>query len=864
MGKTVGAILLVAAAIAVNVIPGVGQAISAALISAGLTAAAAASITAAIGTALIGAALGAVGGLFGPSLKPPETMAQALKTPTPPRVSAYGQSRLYGAYILFSNSLFNTTSDTFAPWGVDVFAIHDGPIDSIVGRYLGDDAITRDGGGFVNTLANKQYQSDTVKWMESLGTTPGTANFADIISKVPGEWSANHRGDGVVCIGIVWKPVKSENFPETFPNGTPPASIVAKWQKVYDPRDVGQDVSDPATWEWSENAVLHLLHYRLVREKARRISGAVFPTAGQLQDAWDLFFAPTVGTWLEAADVCDEAVALAAGGTEPRYRSSFAHKHTDPHKDVIEALTATFDGWVSPRADGALVVYAGKYQAPTVTIGPAEIVNYSWQYGVVDEEAVNEVKLTYISPTQDYNVVDVDPWQDLNDIAARGQFRTQGLDFQIPSAPQARRLAKRMMYRIMANNRGVVTTNVAGRIVRGQRYIYLQIIEGGATFFDGVAEITSLSRNISTGGVTFSWVEASPDIDDWDAATEEGNPAPGSTPTIVIAPSTPVISSTGLVFDQPINGQSGVRVNITLAGPHGDDLTWLVRWRKTGATTWVERNYSDIDSSGSVVLITDFVPTGPGVTVDVQVAYRSGSGARSSWSATSVVSTDTSATAPDAAGTVTLEAWEGRITVSTPAIARAASYRWRFYEADNTTLARELFTPIPLADYTSSQAVADGIQREYYVEVTGVNGGGVGTPSARLNIDKPAPGVVTSVAFADGTYNTVVTFDTPVAGAAGYYIAYATAAGFDPVTQGSSFFAGTSPAYSGNLAASTYYGKVGAYDEWASRPDLINFSAEDSFVISTGSGAPPGGDGGGGYAGGGGGSGRDTGYFDYD
>ena len=56
--------------------------------------------------------------------------------------------------------------------------------------------------------------------------------------------------------------------------------------------------------------------------------------------------------------------------------------------------------------------------------------------------------------------------------------------------------------------------------------------------------------------------------------------------------------------------------------------------------------------------------------------------------------------------------------------------------------------------------------------------------------------------------------------------------------------------------ARRYRLKVASFDLWSAQADQINFSAEDSFVITPGSGgSPPPGDGGGGGFGGGGGGG---------
>ncbi len=859
MGKTVVAILAVAAIIAVQFIPGVNAAVDSAIAAVGLTGTITASAVISTFTAL---ALGVVSMALTPTPKfnAPETSASPIKSPIPPRVSAYGTSRLYGAYVLFKNTDYSVNSDTFAPYALDVLAMHDGRIDAIVQRYLGDDKITISTGGFatpagyVNALPNKAYGNLTVRWYETLGETPGTANWPEFISKLPHDWDSHHRGDGVAMLGIVWRPVSSDEFGERFPQGAAAASIVARWQHVYDPRDGTQDVSDPDTWKWSENAVLHLLHYRLVREKARRELGAALPTADALQDAWDLFFAPTVAYWIEAANVADEAVPLNAGGTEARYRSLLAHKHTDAHKDVITGLTSCFDGWTSPRADGALVVFAGKYYAPTVSIGPDQIVSYSWQYGVVDEEAINELKITYVSAPHDYNPVDADSWQDQDDILARGAVRTQGVDFLVPSHGQARRLAKRLIARIMASNRGVITTNVAGRIVRGQRYIRLTIREAGATFFDGVAEITGLTRNLATGGVTFSWVEIDANIDAWNPATEEGAPAPVKETITLLAPPAPVITSASLVYDNSATGSTGVRVQIDLDGPSGDDLTWFARWRRVGAAVWNEQRYTDIDSSAGVELLTGFVPADR--DLEVEVAYMSGTGALSAYSFPSTeVSTDTSTVAPDDALSITLVEWSDRLVMTTDPLPRAKSYRWRFYASDGTTLKRTLTTTIPEVVYSKAQAHLDGALRDYKVEVAGANAAGFGGAFMSSLLSKPAPAAVTGVAFADGTSTSTATFTelTGVDDLAGYTIAFSTTTGFDPMTAGSAINAAGSPAYTPQLPAGSYFGKVAAYDSWSSRPDLLNFSSQDAFTITTGTGgAAAGGGGGGGFQGGGG------------
>lgn len=554
--------------------------------------------------------LSQLAGAFAPGPPKPETTESQVKTSRPPRVSAYGESRLFGAYILFE------TADNGS--AVDVYAVHDGLMDGVVAWYLNDEEIELSG-NTVQEGDDGRYRDNAVKLYWTDGSDPG-AGLPAITSLVP-EWDG--RGDGVVLMALTAKSVKTKHFQETYPNnGVPTPSLAARWQLCPDPAAL--DPTNEALWTWTENPVRHLLHYKMVRE------GVDF--AARIE--------PAIAFWIAAAEDCEDPTELAAGGTEDRYRSCVAHKHTDQHKGVVANLLSTFDGWMSPRADGALIVYSGRYYEPTVSIGPEEIVAYTWDgVGVDDDEAINEIVVSYVSAEHNYNTVEGDAWRDEADISARGQVLSTPLEAQVPSFPQARRLAKRKMARIMAPSRGTVTTNVAGRIVRGERYINLTIEEAGTTFYDGPAEIVALTRNMTTGGVTFQWVAADPDIDDWDPEIEEGQGAVLGE-RVPSAPLTAPVITSAIFFgtDNSSSGTTGARIRVTITGPDREDLTWFARWRTEGAATWGgDLEFTDVDPGPSVVIETDFVPSDD--NVEVQVAYQVGDGRFSAWSDTAVVDT---------------------------------------------------------------------------------------------------------------------------------------------------------------------------------------------------------------------------------
>ena len=167
VGKTLGSILAIGAPIAVNAIPGVGQFLSAAI---GSTLA-----TAVISSVTLYGLQAGVSLVSGSSTPKPDTTETAIKTSRPPRVSAYGESRLYGAYVLYETASNGTA--------VDVYAVHEGKLDAITGRYLGDETVTV-AGWTVNAGPDGRYKGGAVDFYTTDGSIPG-AGFPAIRPSSP-------------------------------------------------------------------------------------------------------------------------------------------------------------------------------------------------------------------------------------------------------------------------------------------------------------------------------------------------------------------------------------------------------------------------------------------------------------------------------------------------------------------------------------------------------------------------------------------------------------------------------------------------------------------------------------------------------
>lgn len=780
-----------------------------------------------IGGLITGTDTGLIGQLLGlgnDGTDKPETTVYSIKTERPPRVRAYGISRLYGASICYET--VNGTT-------VDVYAFHDGRAAAILRVYLNDDQVTVTG-GIVQQLDDKSYQGNHVRVGYSLGQTPGTA-FSAVTSVLPA-WDASHRGDGVVCGYLIKTAEDSKHFLETYPQGDNVSlSLVGQWTPVFDLRDSTQDPDNEATWKHSENAVLAFVHYLMVERGY----------------TWERRFAPQLTKLITAINIADQDMTLAAGGTEKRYRTALSYKATETPANVQSSLLACFDGWYSLNEAGEVIVYAGEYYTPAVSIGPDQITSYQHQIGVEDENVVNSIAVPYVSDLHDYSSVDAQPWTDEDDITRRGKENSGELGAIVPSFTQGRRLAKVKMARNNAPDRGTITTTYAGSAVIGERYINLLVEEAGAVFFDGVAEISAITRNEETGGVTFDWVKADPNAYDWNPATEDGYGASVEDRVAVVPLPAATISSALAEFVASTDAGTGARIRIKSTAT-GDGYTWYARWRVGSTGAWNEDPYDDLDPSAAVEILTGLVPIA--ATIQVEIEYQATDGRLSGWSAPVAVDTRTDVTAPDAAASIALASWDTALNLTTPRIARASSYRWRFYsDVGATTLARQIVTSGPSVAYAKDQAAADGAKRLYVARVAGVNAAGIGTQVTSSAFTLPAPAAPTTYTATGGATTATVTCSN-VAGAAGYVVFYSDTAGFDPATTGGIVASGTKPVTLYGLDAGTYYARIAAYDQWSANPAGLNLSPEMSFTITTGGGSTPsgGGTGGGGYHGGGG------------
>jgi hypothetical protein len=550
-------------------------------------------------------------------LPDPEVGKISRRQSRPSRFFAMGlPSRMGGAYMHWEAS-----GSTLGA----VIAIHDGRLDSISAIYLNDDLVTLSAFGWVQEGADGRYGTgDLVQIKTRLGI-PTETHYSEMTSKFSATWPTTCRGDGVASLMMLATHRSRESVPKHFPNGEPIPSIVGQavcydWRADSTAGGSGsQRRNDQSTWGPSGNPIVWLVHHEWHR----------------LGRSWDRCIAPVLADLTEEANYCDASVAK-VGGTEPRYQFGGNCPTSLEPQSRRDAMLASCDGWMSTNAKGYLVIKAGRYVAPTLTITGDHITAYEWSSLAAEESRVNKLVVSYLDPSRDYTETEADPWLDTTDIAAGGFERPENLQLLwVQSRSQARRLAKRKMSRLASLRRGQIVTGLYGLNAFGHRYIRIQNAEL-ASMADVVVEVMGVEFDPMSATVVIDVILADTGIDAWNPATEEGAGVSGSDRPPPEPLAAPTIDTVTPFYEDNGTG-SGIRLTIDGDGPARDDLTWFARWRVDGTTSWVEAQFTDAAAGSPVLLTTGFVPAD--ATLEVQIAYQTGGGTLSPWSATEEVVT---------------------------------------------------------------------------------------------------------------------------------------------------------------------------------------------------------------------------------
>lgn len=344
-----------------------------------------------------------------PSISTLSDRTQTIKQSIVARSLIYGEVKVSGP-LVFAES---TNNNEFLHL---VVALAGHEVEAIDTVYLNDEALTLDGSG--NVTAPAKYVG-FVRVKKHLGEATQAAD-TDLVAESDGKWTANHKLSNTAYVYV-----RLKFSQDAFPNGIPNISAIVQGRKVYDPRT--------DTTAYSNNAALCLLDY------------LQDPMYGLGATDSEIDF-----TRFEAeANICDEAVSLSGGGTQPRYTCNGVIESDDSPKSIIENMLTSCAGTVY-YSGGVWSLKVGAYEAPTVTITDDDLRGpISIQTKLSRRDNYNGVKGVFVSPESNWQATDYPAYQsdqfldEDNDIES---FLDLTLPFTTSSAA-AQRLAKIALYR---------------------------------------------------------------------------------------------------------------------------------------------------------------------------------------------------------------------------------------------------------------------------------------------------------------------------------------------------------------------------------------------------------------------------------
>lgn len=439
--------LLIVAAIAVNVIPGVGQAISASVFGAlagtvGL--AAAATIASLAPLALTVAGLGALSSILSPKT-PQSPLGQldrlnASVNPNAPRAMVLGDTAMATDIRYVEPS---GTDQEYIDYIIGV-ACH--KVTSIDQIWL-EQRLAWTAGGGVDSFYSGYLWIDTV--------LEGNASNTIAING-GGTWGTNARLTGCAYVHLRLKRTgNSSKATSPLASGLPSrVTIIGKGMPIYDPRrdstvsggSGSMRADDQSTWSFApggteigNNLALQILNYHL----GWRINGKVSVGPGLPKERLNM------PSFIVAANLCDEAVTKADSSTEPRYHGSAVATEGNQPQQVMSVLLAACNGRLRDNGGQlSLAIMHNDLAAASADPGLNDddvLGGFTWEpYPAVAE---NIVRGKYTDPSDNSLYQPID-YPEVKLTSLDGIDRVLPLDLLAVESPsQAERIAKQVLER---------------------------------------------------------------------------------------------------------------------------------------------------------------------------------------------------------------------------------------------------------------------------------------------------------------------------------------------------------------------------------------------------------------------------------
>lgn len=470
-------------------------------------------------------------------------------------------------------------------WGPDyehemiVIAIAEHVCEEILGFYIGDKYYDWVEGAHTHADFTNPNGYKVLQCRNFFGW-PGVPVPDYLYTTAPDRWTSadSCAGRHIVCFNYIVDDT-------VWAAGRPSFHIKVKGGRWYDPSKdstvVGgsgpQRYSSPSTWTYSENAAVAEYNYR----RGIWFNGQLLVGPGRSAEE-----APPADIVANIA-ICNEAVSLKAGGTEPRYRVGCIVRSNEAYIDVIENFARAMGGEVVDR-NGAVYAEPGYAKTPVAEFTDPEIVSgrpIEYETRLGRDDLVNIVVGRYVSPERLWKVTSTPVRRSSADITADGEPRDETLDLDFVTSPtQAQRCTEIFRRKSRLMKRAAVDLPHAFMQIEGGDWLEWT---SDRRFAGGTVAFSILSADMDQAGNTrvalremssnvFAW---NPAVDELDEERPAYLPAGAPPAAVIDGFDAEMVELTG------VNGARPVGMKLTWTRPTDQSIIGITfEYRVAGST----------------------------------------------------------------------------------------------------------------------------------------------------------------------------------------------------------------------------------------------------------------------------------------
>jgi hypothetical protein len=460
----------------------------------------------------------------------------------------YGRTRAGGAIVHMESTIGNKFLHI-------VIAVSGHEIDAFEKVFFDEVEVELDESGFgYDGKARVQYK---------LGTDDQTA-FASLVAESEAGWTNDHRLRGRAVAYV-----RLEYDQDKFPNGIPNISFLVRGKKIYDPRS--------ATTAWSANPALVVADY---------LSNTRYGLAASFSTEIDST------TLIAAANICDEDVNLAAGGTENRYEAHGVIDTANTPEQILNRILSAMNG-TTVYVGGKWKIIAGAYKTPTLTFDENDLTGGIRVQSLLSRrDTFNCVKGVFSSSIDNYIATDFPPIISntfIEQDSGEKVFKSIELTMTT-SASMAQRLAKIELLRSRQQIAVSMPMKLSALQMTVGDVVYINNTRMGWT--NKTFEVVSLNITVKEEvGVDVELREIATDVFDWSTSEEQAfDPAPNTN-----LPDAFTVLSPGLSLSDKIEIVKEQIISVLVAEVTGGDLlarNYEVQVKKQSDSDWISLGQS--------------------------------------------------------------------------------------------------------------------------------------------------------------------------------------------------------------------------------------------------------------------------------